>query len=47
MKADEQDERSTRQIRQSALHLAAAKNYLGLAYYIAAEQVGNCRLSRL
>ena len=34
MKADEQDERSTRQIRQSALHLAAAKNYLGLAYYM-------------
>ena len=34
MKADEQDERSTRLIRQSALHLAAAKNYLGLAYYM-------------
>ena len=34
MKADEEDERSTRQIRQSALHLAAAKNYLGLAYYM-------------
>ena len=34
MKADEQDERNTRQIRQSALHLAAAKNYLGLAYYM-------------
>ena len=34
MKADKQDERSTRQIRQSALHLAAAKNYLGLAYYM-------------
>ena len=35
MKADKLDaERSTRQIRQSALHLAAAKNYLGLAYYM-------------
>ena len=34
MKADEQDERNTRQLRQSALHLAAAKNYLGLAYYM-------------
>ena len=34
MKADKQDERNTRQIRQSALHLAAAKNYLGLAYYM-------------
>ena len=34
MKANEQDERNTRQIRQSALHLAAAKNYLGLAYYM-------------
>ena len=34
MKADEQDERNTRQIRHSALHLAAAKNYLGLAYYM-------------
>ena len=34
MKADEQDERTTRQLRQSALHLAAAKNYLGLAYYM-------------
>ena len=34
MKADEEDERNTRQIRQSALHLAAAKNYLGLAYYM-------------
>ena len=34
MKADEEDKRSTRQIRQSALHLAAAKNYLGLAYYM-------------
>ena len=34
MKADKQDERSTRQIRQNALHLAAAKNYLGLAYYM-------------
>ena len=28
------DERNTRQIRQSALHLAAAKNFLGLAYYM-------------
>ena len=34
MKADTHDERNTRQIRQSALHLAAAKNYLGLAYYM-------------
>ena len=34
MKADTSDERNTRQIRQSALHLAAAKNYLGLAYYM-------------
>ena len=34
MKADKHDERNTRQIRQSALHLAAAKNYLGLAYYM-------------
>ena len=34
IKADKRDERSTRQIRQSALHLAAAKNYLGLAYYM-------------
>ena len=34
MKADEHDERNTRQIRQSAFHLAAAKNYLGLAYYM-------------
>ena len=34
MKADNHDERNTRQIRQSALHLAAAKNYLGLAYYM-------------
>ena len=34
MKADEQDERNTRQIRQNAFHLAAAKNYLGLAYYM-------------
>ena len=34
MKANEQDERNTRQIRQSALHLAAANNYLGLAYYM-------------
>ena len=34
MKADKRDERNTRQIRQSALHLAAAKNYLGLAYYM-------------
>ena len=34
MKADKRDERSTRQIRQNALHLAAAKNYLGLAYYM-------------
>ena len=32
--ADKHDERNTRQIRQSALHLAAAKNYLGLAYYM-------------
>ena len=34
MKADKHYERNTRQIRQSALHLAAAKNYLGLAYYM-------------
>ena len=34
MKATKQDERNIRQIRQSALHLAAAKNYLGLAYYM-------------
>ena len=34
MKADEQDERNTRLIRQNALHLAAAKNFLGLAYYV-------------
>ena len=34
MKADTSDERNTRQIRRSALHLAAAKNYLGLAYYM-------------
>ena len=34
MKVDEQDERNIRQIRQIALHLAAAKNYLGLAYYM-------------
>ena len=34
IKADKHDERNTRQIRQSALHLAAAKNYLGLAYYM-------------
>ena len=34
MKADKQGKRNTRQIRQSALHLAAAKNYLGLAYYM-------------
>ena len=34
MKADKQDERSTRQIRQTALQLAAAKNFLGLAYYM-------------
>ena len=33
--ADKLDtKRNTRQIRQSALHLAAAKNYLGLAYYM-------------
>ena len=34
MKTDRHDKRNTRQIRQSALHLAAAKNYLGLAYYM-------------
>ena len=35
MKAtDKQGKRNTGQIRQSALHLAAAKNYLGLAYYM-------------
>ena len=34
MKADKQGKRNTRQIRQNALHLAAAKNYLGLAYYM-------------
>ena len=35
MKADKQGKRpNIRQIRQSALHLAAAKNYLGLAYYM-------------
>ena len=34
MKATKQDERNIRQIRQIALHLAAAKNYLGLAYYM-------------
>ena len=34
MKADKHGERNTRHIRQSALHLAAAKNYLGLAYYM-------------
>ena len=35
MKAtDKQGKTNTRQIRQSALHLAAAKNYLGLAYYM-------------
>ena len=34
MKADTREEWSTRQIRQIALHLAAAKNYLGLAYYM-------------
>ena len=34
MKTDKQGKRNTRQIRQSALHLAAAKNYLGLAYYM-------------
>ena len=34
MKADEEDKRNARRIRQNALHLAAAKNYLGLAYYM-------------
>ena len=34
MKAGKEDERNARRIRQSALHLAAAKNYLGLAYYM-------------
>ena len=34
IKADKRDERNTRQIRQNAFHLAAAKNYLGLAYYM-------------
>ena len=35
MKAtDKQGKRNTGQIRQSALHLAAAKNYLALAYYM-------------
>ncbi|XP_065898224.1 protein phosphatase 1 regulatory inhibitor subunit 16B-like [Dysidea avara] len=35
----EEDERSTRQVQQSALHLSAAKNYLGLAYYMLENQL--------
>ena len=39
MRVNGEDERSTRQVRQSALHLSAAKNYLGLAYYMLENQL--------
>ena len=39
MRVNEEDERSTRQVRQSALHLSATKNYLGLAYYMLENQL--------
>ena len=39
MRANEADKRSTRLVRQSVLHLSAAKNYLGLAYYMLENQL--------
>ncbi|XP_065896246.1 protein phosphatase 1 regulatory inhibitor subunit 16B-like [Dysidea avara] len=39
MRVNEEDERSTRQVWQSALLLSAVKNYLGLAYYILENQL--------